>query len=118
MHGFVNPRPLAEGSYEFGSSVHPSVVPSTRPSSVQKFSWNWSSSAFACPSCNLLESFLGISLLETQRSVMGLSGVVLYLANFFFLINSLWAKITKNGVLGLFYTIGSFDLVKIDVKKY
>ena len=86
MHGFVNPRLLAEGSYEFGSSVHPSVVPSARPSSVQKFSWNWSSSHFACPSCNLLESFLGISLLETQRSVMGPSGVVLYLANFFFFL--------------------------------
>ena len=85
--------------------------------SVQKFSWDWSSIPLACPSCNLSGSFLGNSPLKTQSSVMGPSGVVLYGVNFLGK-NSLWAKITKNGMLGLFYTIGSLDLVKIGVKKY
>ena len=67
--------------------------------SVQKLSWNWSISPFACPSCNLSRSFLGISQLETQHSVMGPSGVVLYRVKFFG-ENFLWAKITKNGMLG------------------
>ena len=65
--------------------------------SVQK--WNWSSRLFACLSSNLSGSFLGISQLEIQRSVMGPSGVVLYRVKFFW-ENFLWAKITKNGLLG------------------
>ena len=48
---------------------------------------------------------------------MGPSGVVLYRVKCFGDI-SLWAKIAKNGVQGLFYAIGSLDLVKIGVKKY
>ena len=86
----------------------------------QKFSWNWSNSPLACPSCNLLGGFLGIIPLifsETQGSIMSSSGVMPYRVKFFYK-NSLWAKVIKNGVVGQFYTIGSLDLAKIGVKKY
>ena len=94
MHGFVNPWLLVEGSYEFGSSAHPLSF-RLPVLSVQKFSWNWSSSPFACPSWNLSGSYLGISPLETQGNVMGPSGVVLYLVNFFWVKFSLGKNYQK-----------------------
>ena len=45
------------------------------------------------------------------------AGVVIYRVKFLE-ENSLCAKITKNGRLGIFYTVGLLDLVKNGVKKY
>ena len=103
MHNFLETRLLAEGFFEFGSAVRPSVLPS-----VQKFSWNWSISPSVCLSFNLSERFFGFSPLvfsETQHNVRGSSRVVLDRVRFSG-ENSLWAKSTKNGCWDFFVELG------------
>ena len=75
---------------------------------------------FVCPSFYLPRSFLGICPLvfsETQRNVYGAHLGLCFTESDFWGENSLWAKITKNDVLGLFCRIGLLDLVEIGANK-